>query len=1296
MRPPQILFQKMLGTASQSLVGVLTCLSLASPTDAEVLHRYSFEGSGKEAIDSISGAHGSILGGARLKELGNIDLDGHDDYVELPPGIISKLGNASFEVWTTWDGPSSSYWERIFDFGRDTSQYLYLSPRISVSPKNARFAITQTGSERKVNGLRYLAYDKKTQHHIVVAYDDDNDTASLFIDGDLQNSNRTTISLKNIQDDNNWLGRSQFTMIPYYDGRINEFRIHDRALGLESVKASQSLGPEVLPGPVINAFRASKSVVRSGEKVKLIWDVTAADNLEIDGLPAISGTNGFMETTLTQTSEFMLKVSNADGSRTSKVRIIVDDRPVIQSFTASKYQINPGETITLSWDSQHADTLNIDGISEAITNANGAIQVRVSEQAVYTLTATNAAGRSTASVRIRLPRESTPVISEVKAWNTTREDEDGEYSDWLELHNPGATAVELAGWQLTDNKDRLGKWTLPAFTLQPGEHLLIYCSGKNKTPEHDGELHTNFRLSVDGSYLALSKPDGKIVHEFDPGFPPQFKDYSYGISIREKKVPLVGEDATYSVFIPSGNEPPEGWRGSIGLDEYDDSLWRSGKGGVGSLNFESEELGFDLDEDLLGKVTSLYVRVPFEAGDDFFLQERLALSLNFGDGFIAYLNGQEIARSNAPPNAEWNTPATNSRSGSEILTPATFNITDAGSRLRKGRNILAIQLLNFGKNDPNFFLKAQLNGYEAPGFDLDAPHFLYPPSPNKTNNSTSGPPLTAVSFSLSSQPFKDTLNLNLSHPNTGVEIRYTTDRRVPTASSTLYSAPIQLNRTTQIRARAFGSGFSPSPTQSHTYVRLDTSVQNFSSNLPIVVVDSFSSGKPTGNDLRPAFFTLQEPDKNTGRAKVTDPYKIFSRSGVKLRGSSSSSFAKYALAMETWNEDDEDREIKPLGLPANSDWVLSGRYRFDLALMRNPFIYELSNQMGIYAPRTRYVEVFMDTDGGSLTYPSNYMGVYALIEKIKRGEDRVNIARMDATDNTAPDITGGYLLKVDRADPGDASFNAGGQGSINHVYPKTINLTSQQRNYIRSYVSEFGAALDQSNYTNPSTGLHYREYFDVQKSIDSHLLRLLAKDPDGLRLSTYLYKPREGKLTYGPVWDFDRTLGCDNDGRAREPTGWDPSSGMKYFTYTWFGKMFKDPDFRQDYVDRYQQLRTNIWSVHNTNAICDNFAAQIREAQARNWQKWGDSTNGGTYSSVGGGWEGEVSHLKGWIKTRVEWMDAQFLTPPTFSAPEGEVNKGSRLELAKTGGGTLYFTTDGTDPRLPGGVSTQMQRQQTL
>ena len=144
----------------------------------------------------------------------------------------------------------------------------------------------------------------------------------------------------------------------------------------------------------------------------------------------------------------------------------------------------------------------------------------------------------------------------MKAWNTTREDEDGEYSDWLELHNPGATAVELTGWQLTDNKDRLGKWLPPACTLQTGGTPLIYCSVRTRL-QKTKENCTRTRLSVDGSYLAPSKPDGTIVHESDPSIPPQLKDYSYGISIREKTVLLVGEDATYSVFILSEMHQPK-------------------------------------------------------------------------------------------------------------------------------------------------------------------------------------------------------------------------------------------------------------------------------------------------------------------------------------------------------------------------------------------------------------------------------------------------------------------------------------------------------------------------------------------------------------------------------------------------------------------------------------------------------------------------------------------------------------------------------------------------------------------
>ncbi|MBT6462361.1 MAG: hypothetical protein HOK49_07465 [Opitutae bacterium] len=1286
MRIRSILAKQDSTSACLALAGILYCAMPCTDAQGEILHRYSFEGEGTVAIDSIGGNHGSIIGGTRLDGSGQVDLDGFDDYIELPPGIISKFKNTSFEVWTTWDGPTTSYWERIFDFGRDTRQYLYLSPRISVSPKKARFAITKTGSERKVNSSIALAGDKKTQYHMAVSYDDENNIVSLYIDGELQNSTITTISLADIQDDNNWLGRSQFTMIPYYDGRITEFRIHDRALTEDSVKSSFQKGPDDLPGPVINAFRVDKSIVRSGETVKLIWDVTAGETLEIDGLPPISGANGFLETTITTTTEFTLRVANSDGSRTAKTRVIVDDRPVIRSFSASNYQVNAGETITLTWDSRHADSVAIDEGTQAISGANGTVEVTINRDTVYTLTATNNAGRTTSSVRILLPRAANPVISEIKSNNTSLKDNDGEYSDWIEIHNPASTTIDLDGWFLTDNKDRRDKWRLPSHNLQPGTHLLVYCSGKDKSPVNNGELHTNFRLSTDGSYLALSKPDKTIVHEFDPGYPLQFEEYSYGLSIHEKAKHLIKPNEIYNVYIPTNSAPEGAWKGSSGLDEFDDSTWRSGPGGIGTLDFENEELLLDLKEDLQGKATSLFVRIPFHTDDEFFLLERLGLDLDYGDGFIAYLNGKEVARKNISEGATWNTPSTKSRAGSEILTTERFLIPNAGTILRKGRNILAIHLFNFGKNDPNFYLKATLTGYEAPGMDLDNPHFLYPPTPGTANSSPNGPPLTTVSFSQTSRSFKDPLKLELTHTQPEVVIRYTTNQSIPTTNSSLYTAPITLSNSTQVRARAFSTGFTPSPTQSHTYIRIASNAQGFSSNLPIVVVDNFGIGKPNGNTLKTSFFGLIEPDKFTGRAKIDDAYKISSRAGTKVRGSSSSGFAKYALALETWNEDDEDREIKPLGMPANSDWVLSGRYRFDLALVRNPFIYELSNQMGVYAPRTRFVEVFMDTDGGSLTYPSNYMGVYAIIEKIKRDEDRVNVARMDASDNATPDVTGGYILKVDRADPGDASFSAGGQGSINHVYPKTVNLTTAQRNYIRNYIGEYGTALDQGNYKNPSTGLHYREYFDVHKSIDNHLLRLLTKDPDGLRLSTYLYKPRSGKLTYGPIWDFDRTLGCDNDGRAREPTGWNPSSGMTYFTYAWWGKMFKDPDFRQDYVDRYQVLRKDIWSISNTNSIVDNLASQIREAQARNWQKWGDSTNGGTYSTVGGGWEGEVSHLKGWIKARVEWMDKQFLSPPTFSSVEGEVAKGSRIELSKTNNNaTFYYTTDGTDPRLAGG-----------
>jgi hypothetical protein len=124
------------------------------------------------------------------------------------------------------------------------------------------------------------------------------------------------------------------------------------------------------------------------------------------------------------------------------------------------------------------------------------------------------------------------ALTEFMASNATAHaDADGHFMDWLEVYNAGTDAVDLAGWRLTDDAEELDKWEFPARILAPDEYLVVFASGKNRTPT-DGELHTNFKLRSDGEYVALVSPAGVVMAEYGPGgsaFPPQSPDISYGI-----------------------------------------------------------------------------------------------------------------------------------------------------------------------------------------------------------------------------------------------------------------------------------------------------------------------------------------------------------------------------------------------------------------------------------------------------------------------------------------------------------------------------------------------------------------------------------------------------------------------------------------------------------------------------------------------------------------------------------------------------------------------------------------------
>ena len=122
-----------------------------------------------------------------------------------------------------------------------------------------------------------------------------------------------------------------------------------------------------------------------------------------------------------------------------------------------------------------------------------------------------------------------PIISELMASNSvTLPDQDQAFSDWIEIHNPDATAINLNGWYLTDTATNKTRWQFPSVTIPAGGYLVVFASNKNRQ-NAGAELHTNFALAADGEYLGLIRPDGtSVVSEYAP-FPAQFNDVSFGL-----------------------------------------------------------------------------------------------------------------------------------------------------------------------------------------------------------------------------------------------------------------------------------------------------------------------------------------------------------------------------------------------------------------------------------------------------------------------------------------------------------------------------------------------------------------------------------------------------------------------------------------------------------------------------------------------------------------------------------------------------------------------------------------------
>lgn len=398
--------------------------------------------------------------------------------------------------------------------------------------------------------------------------------------------------------------------------------------------------------------------------------------------------------------------------------------------------------------------------------------------------------------------------------------------------------------------------------------------------------------------------------------------------------------------------------------------------------------------------------------------------------------------------------------------------------------------------------------------------------------------------------------------------------------------------------------------------------------------------------------------------------------GIEYRGSTSFRISdKKSYGIETRDNDGNAVDLKVAGFPAEADWILTGdvfrasdHIILDPTLMHHYVGYELFGRMGNYASRCRFAE--LEVNGV-------YLGIYIIMEKLKRGPDRINIMKLALTDTDTATISGGYILKIDKTAGSDVTgyhpleyysnnwdddlkytehnsfrsnydifsqlLTTSPYGPTNYKYLETYFLyeypgadviNAAQKTYIQNYMNRFETALLTDDFNSDKRT--YTKYIDRKSFIDYFILNEVCGNIDAYRLSTYMYKDRGGKLKMGPVWDLN--IGYNLQDRV-------PFNDwiMNYNTYVtsdawmlpfWWKRLMEDSQFRSELKIRWTELRANVLSTESISGLTTETADYLttNDAISRNFSKW---------TGIPVNYSGSVNDMNTWIRNRLEWMDSK-------------------------------------------------------
>lgn len=450
------------------------------------------------------------------------------------------------------------------------------------------------------------------------------------------------------------------------------------------------------------------------------------------------------------------------------------------------------------------------------------------------------------------------------------------------------------------------------------------------------------------------------------------------------------------------------------------------------------------------------------------------------------------------------------------------------------------------------------------------------------------------------------------------------------------------------------SDYSPVPTWFVEPVVLSVS------NLPIVVIntaDGVSIPNEPKVDAVMGIIHNGDGEENS----VSDPFnEFYGNIGIEIRGSSSSTFPKKSFGLETRGPDSSNYNVSIFDWPLDNDWILYAPYS-DKSLIRNVLTYKLGNEMGNYSPRTKLVEVVIN---------GQYEGVYVFMERIKVNPGRVNIDELAYEDIGESQLTGGYIVKIDKTTSGGVVAwtspypqAAPATGPIEYQLhdPEIDTINPAQLAYIQNYITDFETALNGPDYADEELG--YRPYIDVLSFIDFMIVNEISKNVDGYRISTFFHKEEEsigGKYIAGPLWDFNLAWGNANYCEGGLTSGWEiyfnnvcgGPGGLNNPNY--WNVMVTDPVFAHELNCRWQELRMSTLHTDSILVFIDEMELYLEQAADRNFSRWQIL---GNYvwpnNFVGESYTEEMDYLRAWTTERLSWVDANmFGSCPDLSAGE--------------------------------------------